>query len=221
MNILKVVGQCDVSDVARKHRNVITTKAVLNTKQRFTDPVIGTRNTKGVELYGWHPNVAPHSDNMGFIYFMPLFESTGKINAYLSSEQDPVELPLVAGNIYRMYDYAKHWTTQETERQFALFIGSFETPMDKFAVNRLKHGLKLLELNSVYAPKTSFSQMMALDDEVFVETSVCGKTKLINKIHVGKQKVINCHYCEKPAMFIDPYYPYETTKNKCKEHFRQ
>jgi hypothetical protein len=219
--ILKIVGNFPVSESVLNHKHIAATKAVLNTKHRFTDPVVGTQNKKGVELYGWHPNVAPHVDRTGFMYFMPLFESTGTINAFLERSGDPVELPLVAGNIYRMFDYASHWTTGETDRQIALFIGAFDSPMDNFAINRLKNGLRLLELNSVYAPKTSFSTKMALDDEVFVETSVLGKTRLINKIYAAKHKIITCAYCEKPAMILDSYYPYEIAKNKCKEHFRQ
>ena len=57
------------------------------------------------------------------------------------------------------------------------------------------------------------------ENEVFVDVDD-GKRdwEIVSKDKIGDRIVIECTYCEEPAIVLDAYYPYLTDWNRCAKH---
>lgn len=84
--------------------------------------IVGTSPSKTeIQVYGWKSPIAPHADNTGLIFFMPIL---------MRSEQDTLvygdqEIELQLGHLYLMDDRNPHSTIGQGN-VIALFLGPFK-----------------------------------------------------------------------------------------------
>ena len=106
------------------HHVLNLSRTVISILNRPTDGhvnIVGTgMGSDSVQVYGWQSPVASHTDNTGFIFFMPITCESGK--DHLVCEAGEFELQI--GNLY-LLDASKPHSTIGTGNVTALFMGSF------------------------------------------------------------------------------------------------
>ena len=222
--MLQVIGKLEVSQSAKEHRFVVECQAVTKVIEcrEKCGSVVGTENTKQPELYGWKPNVLPHVDNTGFVYFMPIVVNGGNVCAGDFETQIYSDLPLECGTVYRLDDRVHHWTTDDSHT-VCLFVGSYDAPDDTEAMILLSKGLAALAAGEYYgAPRAGRGFRVVLHDECLIETRDGYDYKLLADASRDDDFILKCSQgdCCKPAVIADRYFPYFQENNRCADHIR-
>lgn len=207
-----------VPDLVMSHRFVREIEAVVQVVTEGDEsgsPVAGTTNTKGCELYGWGPDVAPHADRTGFVYLVCL--NDGESTLHTLQHGVHTQVALRRGAVVRLWDSAEHWTTDEVAR-VAAFVGSFSEPRDAVAMEVLSAGINALARGDYYgAPRCAPGFVVLRQDECYVadwEHSTYEHMLLADAKAQGKH-IIECAHCGAPAIRIDDHWPYFWDGNKC------
>jgi len=218
MNQLKsvqVIGQIAVPQTVLEHRFVKEALAVVNFFQKDderAERVIGTQNSKKCELYGWSTCVAPHTDNEGYVYLLPLND----IGSFLYTEDS--EVYLQQGTVVRLNDFSSHWTFDDVPVVCA-FVGSFKEPNDEQAISILKEGVNALERGDYYdAPRVREGFQVVMDDECWAWSSEDMDNVKLMLLSDAKEKdlfIELCACCGEHASKLDSLWPYHFENNIC------
>ena len=222
---LALVGQIEVPDDVLGHRFVIEAFAaatVLGQSEEQPDErVVGTANTKQVELYGWAENVGTHTDNTGYVYLCALMP--GDTLVYVWGENDaPHCLSLPVGAVVLLDDRFKHATIDDGVRVCA-FIGSFDTPCDREAVDQIREGVKRLAAGDYYgAPRVQAGFRALGRDECLVPNAAFDACEphLLADVESHDGFYEGCAHCDNPAIRIDSKWPYFSDDNRCRDHLK-
>ena len=221
---LSVITRLEIPDAARNHRFVTEALACAMVLQADEDPrhqVVGTEETLHCELYGWAPNVAPHRDNTGWTYLMPINDGISYVHSRLKASDTgrglSMSVRVQAGDVIRLDDRFEHWTEDATCR-VAAFVGSWDSPCDDRALAELQSGLALLERGAYYgAPRVRQGFRAPQPDERYVANAEMDDYELVLAADVGRRQVISCQ-CGKPAVVMDAYWPHFWEGCRCVEH---
>lgn len=222
---LQLVGNIHVDPAVSNHRFV---KEALACAMFFASEdelphagVIGTENSKTVELYGWAPHVREHSDNTGFVYLLALNEGTTTVNVWEGDTPHSVWLP--AGAVIRLNDFTRHWTEDSGPRVCA-FIGSFEEPCDDLALAQLEAAVSALVRGDYYgAPRVKEGFRVMLEDECLVADAEFDghETMLLDDAKDQDRFILECAECGKPAIVADSKWPHFWEDNRCRDHLKR
>jgi hypothetical protein len=221
---LELVGHIDVPPAVLEHRFVREALACTRMFAQHrndgdhTHQVVGTENTRRVELYGWTPHVDPHVDRTGHVYLLALNEGRSSVNVLIGDDIESLWLP--AGAVVRLNDYQVHWTEDDSSRVCA-FVGSYEAPQDAEAMTLLQSGVDALVRGDYYAaPRVGPGFRVPMDDECFVmnEPGDGVELMLIADAEARGRLIERCAHCDALAVRIDRHYPYHTDMNRCREH---
>lgn len=212
---LAAVGQIHVGRRAFRHRHYLEALAltqVFDADAERVERVIGTANKERprAQLYGWGRNVAPHRDGTGWIYLVPL--TLGRSVLHVGR----LALELEAGVVYRMNDFARHWTFDDAP-VVCLFAGVFEGPRDARALRMLRRGALQLGLRDRHAPRVSQGFRVPLGGECYADPHLQGDRRLC-RLALAKRKgwvVADCSVCGAPAVRLDTHWPYLADYNRC------
>jgi hypothetical protein len=185
------------------------------------ESVIGTANTKKVELYGWAPNVDSHADKTGIVYLVAL--NSGKTTVNVLQGDDAISVELPRGTVVRLDDHATHWTEDNRVRVCA-FIGSYDEPHDAEAITLLQAGVAALARGDYYgAPRVRDGFRVLMDDECLVLNSDGDGVDTV--LHADaltmNEFIVSCAACEAPAVRLDSHFPYQWDMNRCREHLKK
>lgn len=224
MKPLEIIGQIDIPCEVLAHRFV---REALGCARHIADEgdvrhqVVGTANTRKVELYGWAPHVDSHVDNTGWVYLLALNEGRSTLNVW-GADGEPVSVWMPAGAVVRLDDRAEHWTEDDSVRICA-FIGSYPTPHDYDALVALQAGVSALARGDYYgAPRVRDGFRVLMPDECIVgDYNRCTYEPML-LIDAQRQRrwVETCALCCKAAVKIDQHWPYHTDMNRCAEHLK-
>lgn len=227
MNKLELVGRIEIPPTVRDHRFFIEAQANAMLLQDLADPkkdVVGTWNTKQCELYGWAPNVTPHRDNLGWMYALLLDEGASYIHARpkrLATSGPHITIEVREGDVFRLDDFAEHWT-EGVKGRVAAFVGVFETPCDDDAMAILREGIAKLARGDYYgAPRVRGGFRALLPDECYVANDdwTDSETMLIADVPPARRaSVQKCYRCGRPAVRLDQFWPCHMEMNRCREH---
>lgn len=81
-------------------------------------------NDTPIQCYGWYSPVEKHTDNCGYIYFLPISQTS---ECFLCT--NTTEMKIEVGSVYLLDDYAEHYTKGH-DVTIALFLGPFSTVQD-------------------------------------------------------------------------------------------
>lgn len=225
---LEVIGRIDIPESVLSHRFVIEALAcahVLGQNEDSKERVVGTENTKKVELYGWAPNVDCHVDQTGLVYLLALNEGKGTVNCWNENpptSDDPVSVWMPAGTVVRLNDYMPHWTEDDQCRVCA-FLGSFREPCDAAAIALLQESVQALARGDYYgAPRVREGFRALRPDECLVPNDAFDAYEPMLLADAQKQGkwFEPCSECDQPAVRLDNHWPYCTEYNRCAEHLR-
>lgn len=219
---LEIIAHIDIPFAVFGHRFYKEAFAIARNTQRKVkrketrEKVIGTANTKQVELYGWARNVEAHSDDSGLIYFVALNDGDS-IVVTTGHRETVIDLP--AGAVVRMDDYCRHFTFDDRPRVCA-FIGSYPTCHDYDAIMALQHGVELLAKGEYYgAPRVREGFRVVLPDECYVSADIDTLELMLLKDAKEQGKFIQeCAVCGRPAAKIDHQWPWFMDLHRCMEH---
>jgi len=223
---LQLVGHIAVPPAVLEHRFVREALACTDLFARHRDDgdhshqVVGTENTKRVELYGWTPHVDQHVDRTGYVYLLALNEGRSTVNVMVGDDIESLWLP--AGAVLRLNDYQVHWTEDDSVRVCA-FVGSFPTPQDVEALATLQTGIDALARGDYYgAPRVGSGFRVPLDDECYVMTEPGDGVELmlLADAEARGRLIERCAQCDALAVRIDRHYPYHTDMNRCRAHLK-
>lgn len=223
--MLDMIGKMIVPPSVRTHRffaECLAAIKVIETNE-LRGGVVGTGNTKQPELYGWRPNVLPHVDKSGIVYFMPVVVNGGTICAGDFDRNVYADFPLELGAVYRLDDREYHWTTDDSYT-VCIFLGSFEQPNDYLAMQSLSAALAKLAAGEYYgAPRAGRGFRAVLADECLIDNGDSYDYKLLTDATKDNDLILTCSVkdCNDTAVFADRYYPYFAEQNRCAKHFRQ
>ena len=219
-----VVGHLQIPPEVEAHRFMQEAREHINALANRADEswphehVIATSNTRRVELYGWRPNVEPHKDKTGYIYFVALNDGVTTVTADRSVEKSTVVAR--KGDVVRLDDFSSHGTTDDQARVCA-FLGSFMLPDDVAALEELRKAIGLLAKGEYYgAPRLSHGARRLSKDECLVvdPDSHEASAHLLTDAVAGGLFYEICALCSKPAATLDRYWPYHTERHRCLEH---
>lgn len=188
--------------------------------------VIGTTNDarfgrdRVLELYGWAPGVAPHTDGFGWVYLLPLACRRSSVHAIRGSRG--VDLRLRRGAVYRLDDRALHWT-RDAAPVVALYVGWFRRPADVTALAELERGLELLAANASHAPRVKQGFRCPAPWELWVQKPGEDERVVASKEEAAANPswaIARCALCAHPAYSVDRHFPYQDEQNRCRQHFR-
>lgn len=219
--MLKVIANLSIHPAVREHRFVRRAQEDVFALEP-THPVIGTRNTQQVELYGWAGSVPMHKDNHGYMYLLVLSGGNGQL--VVGGHQ----APLVDGVLIRMDDRVEHGTIQQG-MTVAMFLGTFLEPCDEYALQMMQDALMHLKAGSYEAPRTSVSMKRLEADECFwfVGPENIGELqtliRLRSDVDLTTEDVVTCGCpgCCQPAILLDSYFPYHWEGNVCIHHLHR
>jgi hypothetical protein len=205
---LEIVGNIKVSD---KIYSSLRYHYMCQRLNRVKGPVVGTENSKIVEIYGWKPNVGKHIDNTGFVYVLPLHS-----DGLLISEDSSVNI--IKGDVICLNDHIAHYTTNKNT-VVALFVGSYSSRQDELALNKFRNFMKRIDISEdrlkPFSIKTS-GYTRILSNCVMLENEYV-PYKIIYKEH-AKDKGIKCSACDNTAITIDKHHPYLQDHTLCQKH---
>lgn len=212
---LVAVGRIHVGRRAFRHRHFLECQAltqVFDADAERVERVIGTANKERprAQLYGWGRNVAPHRDGTGWIYLAPLLLGRSMLFA------GDLSLELEAGVVYRMNDFARHWTMDDAP-VVCLFAGVFDHPQDGRALRMLRRGALQLGLRDRHAPRVSQGFRVPMRGECYADPRFCGERRLC-RLAMAERKgwvVADCALCGAPAVRLDTHWPYLGDYNRC------
>lgn len=220
---VSVVGKIKIPAEVKRHRfyreALIAVESVIDA-DNFKDRVVGTSNgNKEVQLYGWAPNIAAHSDNTGFVYGVCL--NAGVTHLYATDERTPVPGPtyeavIGVGDVFRLNDRYSHWTRDDGPR-IAAFVGPFTGPADAEAIQRLSVAIGRLA-GGTYggAPRVAVGFMFIQPDECWVTSDFESRAlMLVSEANAADAWIIQCSTCAAPATKVDHFWPYESSRNRC------
>jgi len=182
--------------------------------------VVGTENTGDVELYGWAPNVDEHADCTGIIYLACI--NPGRTHVELRHGEEVLAEILEVGTVVRMDDRYKHWTLDDGPR-VGVFVGSFPTPCDEWALAALQAGVDALARGDYYgAPRVTPGFRVLQPDECLVPNEAFDgcNTKLLADAIAAGDYIEACVICDKPAVQLDHHWPYFADNCRCADHLR-
>ncbi|WP_227461679.1 hypothetical protein [Cupriavidus pauculus] len=163
MNPLEIVGHIEIPPAALRHAHVAEAlAAAVQTAERdeIGDRVLGTENSRQVELCGWGTNVPVHHDCTGYVYLVALNAGATRLfcmHDMPGEDSDCDEgqeacVDLQPGMVVRLDDNYLHWTEDSCTR-IAAFVGSFDAPCDELAVAQLRIGVDALARGTAQAPR--------------------------------------------------------------------
>ena len=213
---LAAVGSITIPDRALTHPYVGYAHAlsrVFAIDPERVERVIGTNNkqqTLSVQLYGWGPNVQPHRDDTGFIYFAPMIVERTSVH----TRRDTVELK--RGTVYRLYDFAEHWTL-DTAPVVCAFIGPYHFPLDAEALVMLQDGVDALARRARWAPQVRESFRLPRRGEVYAYRHDVDGTELVDLANARANGwlIARCELCERFAVRVDKFFPMYADLNRC------
>jgi hypothetical protein len=223
---LEIVGQITVPDSVMQHRFAIEALGAAMVMAKNVEDgdsmeqVVGTANTRQVELYGWAPNVDSHQDHTGYVYLVALNEGRSTLNVWNpENKEDAISVWLPRGAVVRLDDFHAHWTEDDRPRVCA-FIGSYSMPQDHHAVAQLQAALMALEHGQYYgAPRVRDGFRALLEDECIAHSDFeHPKTMLLKDAEEQGLIIEYCGQCMQPAVRLDNHWPYETGYSFCREH---
>jgi len=224
MKPIEVIGQLPVPNAVRSHRfyrEALVNARLLHRKKLAGEReggVVGTENTQRCELYGWAPNVDPHIDNTGFAYLMCLNPGWTALQA--RPDGGALErIELEPGTVVRMDDRVTHWTEDRAPR-VAMFMGSFEAPCDSAAMEAMGEGLYQLAIGAYYdTPRVRDGFRILLADEVYATTTFDSIEIMLAADAKARDAIVEtCAICGKPAVKVDPHWPYFGDRSRCRDH---
>lgn len=216
---LEKVGQMRVPAVAKTHRFVTECLAAVRT-MGDKGGVLGTDDSGVPELFGWQPQVKPHVDASGFVYFMPIIAQGGWVCANV--EDTVIELPLRCGTVYRLDDEMLHWTRGDG-LTVGLFVGSYQAPEDALAIALLADGLAALAAGLYdQAPRVGRDFRTVLHDECLVYRGETYTHRLLSEALRDAETIVQCAHpgCHHPAVVVDRYFPSFAHNSCCAAHVR-
>lgn len=220
------VGSIYVPRLAFKHQHVreaLALAMVFAVDGDRIERVIGTENKKPppCQLYGWAPNVGRHTDRTGFVYFTPLLLRRSRVFALDWRRGRSAEsIELCRGRVYRLYDYADHWTRDSAPVVCAL-TGPMRFPDDSRACAQLQVGVVALACGERTAPRVSEGFRVPLRGEVYAAPSDgSGGTELVllQQARATHMLIARCALCDQFAVKVDKYFPYHTDMSRCRVH---
>jgi hypothetical protein len=219
---LQVVGRISVPPTVLTHRFFLEAWAnaqLAGQHEEEGERVVGTENSKAVELYGWGANVGQHVDNTGFMYVWPLFLEWSVLHA--RHQHAFIVQPLRVGEVVRLWDWAVHWT-EDRAPAVAAFIGSFDEPCDELAMQLLQRGVDALAAGSYYdAPRVSDGYRVLMDDEALATRDyVDAEPILAADAKPRRMNIIPCGQCDRPAVRLDHHWPHLWDNNRCRMHLK-
>lgn len=215
---LEVICTLAVPENIASHRFVREASKIVDLLAGRDERVIGTRNAKRCEIYGWSPNIPPHADSTGFMYAMPLLMEESVV--YLNDGEFEHAIEIAPGSVFRMDDRMRHWT-HDAGNVVALFLGSFGEPCDASAMLEFGRATRALAAGEYYgAPRVSQGFHVLLDDECYVHNIATNdvETMLIEDARRDDALIIQCAKCDAPATRIDQHFPHMQGMNRCHEH---
>lgn len=216
MNLLALipVGKIDVPGLAMKHIHVREARAIAETISDRIERIIGTTNHGGprCELYGWGPNVFPHKDDCGYVYFCPLLLRFSKVSTRAGSCR------LRRGIVYRLHDFDMHWT-DDSAPVVCLYFGVIPNwPHDRRALAVLQEGVNQLAAGGRDAPRVKEPFRAPLYGECYADTPTGTRLVTFADAFANRWMVANCANCDEPAVIVDRYWPNFTEHNRCRQH---
>lgn len=227
MTPLSIVAELVIPPAVLTHR-FCTEAHTIATHFAMADDVhkqvIGTANTRAVELYGWAANVDSHKDATGWVYLVPLNAPT-TVCCFTSDDPDAaelIELKARPGQVIRLNDHCLHWTEEpDTQATVAAFVGSFDEPDDDAAVKALTNGLAALAMGLYYgAPRVREGFRILLDDECLAADDAFESLAPMLLADARKQRRYfeRCGKCSRPAVRADHHWPYHSEGSRCRKH---
>ncbi len=221
---LAVVGTIGIARKVRRHRYVREAHATARVLAGDrVERVIGTSNESGpvTQLYGWAPNVPPHRDETGFIYFAPILLPRG---GSLVIADDGHDVLLEHGNVYRLNDFIPH-ETYERGPVVCLFRGPYLAPDDAGALADLQAGADQLASHTPGMPRVSPGFQHPFPNECYADLSHAdGTYKEIVPLAEAKRKgmlIAYCALCERRAWVLDHHFPWHVENNRCEKHLKE
>lgn len=229
-NKLEIIGRIEIPPAVREHRFYAEAKANGLLMQSQRDPlkqVVGTWNTREVELYAWAANVLPHRDNIGWMYAVLLDEGISFVHARprrLASSGPHLSMAIQAGDVFRLDDFCEHWT-EDSGPRVAAFIGCFDEPCDLEAMRKLQTGIDRLVAGAYYdTPRVRQGFRIMHADEAYVanEEHSDAEMMLLADVPPHRQEaIVRCAKCDERACRLDQHWPYHWEMNVCLEHLHQ
>jgi hypothetical protein len=224
---LAAVGHIDIPAGVLTHRfhHEAMANCMLSAKRQAEEEdagVVGTANTREVELYGWSANVDSHVDKTGYVYIMPL-NSAAKVSAWRDGMvENVVSITAKPGDVLRLDDFALHWT-EEPEGQLttAAFIGSWPEPCDALALEKLAAAVAKLAAGDYYgSPRVREGFRVLLADECLAANAAHDEleTMLRRDAFGQKRYVLLCGKCNSVAVRADSHWPYHAETSRCRKH---
>lgn len=216
---LQVIGKLHVPQSAKDHRFVLECLAAARTMEEGPG-VLGTEDSGRPELFGWQPNVKPHVDMTGFVYFMPIISNGGFVCVSEFEGEEEICLPIQCGTVYRLDDRECHWTRDDSIT-VGLFLGSYDEPNDAGAMALLSAGLSALCDGLYYeTPRVGFDFRVVMHDECLVQIGKSYEYQLISDAEKNSQSIVHCSQCgcSKHAVVVSRYFPSFPHENRCAEH---
>lgn len=227
MSPLSIVAELVVPPAALAHRFITEAHTIAASFVQDADvhkQVIGTANTRAVELYGWAANVDAHKDNTGWVYIVPLNAET-TVCCFTSDDPDDAELIEVKaepGQVIRLHDHVLHWTEErEGQATVGAFIGSFPEPADDAAVKALTNGIAALTMGLYYgAPRVREGFRLLLADECLAADDAFENLAPMLLTDARKQRRYfeRCGKCSRPAVRADDKWPFFSEHSRCMRH---
>jgi hypothetical protein len=224
------VGEIAVPRLALKHPHVQMASAlatVFSADPERVERIIGTENgRKGApipdcQLYGWGPNVKRHDDRTGFVYFTPLLVRHSRVYAVdWRRRERATSVLLERGTVYRLYDFADHWT-RDSAPVVCAFAGPMPFPQDRVAITRLQEGINALARGDRRAPHVKRAFQIPLRGQCWADTPDGTDVVLIEEAKREGWLIARCALCERFAVRVDQYFPYQHELSRCAVHLRQ
>lgn len=204
----------NVPDTIYKNLNYVEAKCVVAgynaDKSIYDHRVVGTANTKQLELYGWKNPIGMHVDShsvesSSFCYFSILDNDDTEIVVKLSDYSYIIVCPK-RGDIVRLDDSFEHGTTG-LGNCVALFCGTFKRSCDAVVAKRMQLGINRLAQN-IRSPKIALPLAVGFyHNECYVAGQYKPELSTLNIAEKRSQEILYCH-CGEVACVPDKMYPY-------------
>lgn len=220
------VGRIEIPPAAIDHRfarEALANAMLASTREESRNRVVGTANSKRVELYGWGGGVGKHADKTGTVYLCPVHIS-GRSTVFCRPESGEVlSVDMAVGDVIRLDDWQEHWT-QDLGVIVAMFVGSFHAPRDDIAVRQLEASAAALGRGDYYgAPRVREGFRVLQDDECIAaceDDLADSEVMLLADATARNRWVQTCAACGALAVRLDRHWPYHQEANRCRRHLR-